>query len=174
MIIAKTNRNRASNFTHTQGHTDTHTNTYIYRQTDTYTHTWWWWGFVERGYVHAATACSLCFKIRIKQSLMHSFSKPFFFLLRTGKSSVCFFFAVSFELCSLRETNTLFHTLGAALENALTLKWFLLFLQHWGCGDETGWRTADDALEGSGLTVSEGTVELCHSYYCTRETGFCS
>ena len=25
---------------------------------------WWWWQFVERSYVHAATACSLCFQKR--------------------------------------------------------------------------------------------------------------
>ena len=29
--------------------------------------------------------------------------------------------------------------------------------RHWGCEDEIGWRTADDALKGSGVLVPEGS-----------------
>ena len=49
---------------------------------------------------------------------------------------------------------------------------FCCFLgQHWGCKDKTGWRTADDAPEGSAILVPEGTGGLCHSWSCTQ--GFC-
>ena len=79
----------------------------------------------------------------------------------------------------------LFHSLDAALENALTPKCCVsvcLFVvvfcccflgQHWGCEDEIGWRTADDALGGSEVLVPEGTGGLCRSYSCTQETGGC-
>ena len=41
IIIAKTNRNSASTFTHThtQTHTDIHTNTHTHKHTHTHTHT---------------------------------------------------------------------------------------------------------------------------------------
>ena len=65
----------------------------------------------------------------------------------------------------------LFHSFDAALENALTPKCSRCFLgQNWGCEDEIGWRTADDALEGSGVSVPEGTGELSDSCSCTQGT----
>ena len=68
----------------------------------------------------------------------------------------------------------LFHSLDRALESALTLMClFACFLgRHWGCEGEIGWKNADDALEGSGVLVPEGTGGLCHAYSCTQETGF--
>ena len=65
--------------------------------------------------------------------------------------------------------------MGAALENALTPKCFFSFRgRNWGCEDESGWRTADDALEGSEVSVPVGTGWLRHSCSYTQETGFCS
>ena len=51
--------------------------------------------------------------------------------------------------------------------------------RHWGCKDETGWRTADDTLEGSKVLVLEGTGGgwgmtgrgrgLCHWGTCSQK-----
>ena len=56
--------------------------------------------------------------------------------------------------------------------------------RHWRCKDETGWRTADDTLEGSKVLVAEGTGGgwgmtgrewgLCHWRTCSQKKGFCS
>ena len=68
----------------------------------------------------------------------------------------------------------LFHSLGAGSEDALTPKCFYSFLgRHWGCDDETGWRAADDVLEGSEVLVPEGTGG-CAIHATVRERGFCS
>ena len=102
---------------------------------------------------------------RRRKSLVHSLSTSD--SLRTGRSS--------FELCPLRIIGRPFHSLCAALKNALTPKCFCCCLgRHWGCEDEIGWRTADDALECSEVLVPEGSWGLCQSCSCTQETGFCS
>ena len=111
---------------------------------------------------------------RRRKSLVHSLSTSD--SLRTGRASgfLKSFLRIMLSL-SLRVMSRLFHSLGAALENALTPKCFCCCLgRHWGCEDEIGWRTADDALECSEVLVPEGSWGLCQSCSCTQETGFCS
>ena len=72
----------------------------------------------------------------------------------------------------------LFHSLGAALENDLTPKFFVLFcFSLVDTGDaktRMGGGPQHDALEGREVLVPEGSGGLCRSCSCTQETGLCS
>ena len=113
---------------------------------------------------------------RRRKSLVHSLSTSD--SLRTGRASgfLKSFLRIMLSLSLSQSNEQTVPQFGCSTGKCSDSKVFLLLClgRHWGCEDEIGWRTADDALECSEVLVPEGSGGLCQSCSCTQETGFCS